>query len=79
MLQPKKYSSKKYINEFDWTLFIQCKALVLMLCELLGDLHAEDVLQWLILQKTEDRIETVTRGMLENIVQNVQYLAVYFC
>ncbi len=44
-----------------------------------GEILAEDVLQWLILQKTEDRIETVTRGMLESIVVNVQYLAVYFC
>ena len=40
---------------------------------------AEEVLQWLILQKTEDRIETVTRSMLENLVQHVQYLAVYYC
>jgi len=39
---------------------------------------AEEVLQWLILQKTEDRIETVTRSMLENLVQHVQYLAVYY-
>jgi hypothetical protein len=44
-----------------------------------GDIISEDVLQWLILQKAEDRIETVTRGMLETIVTNVQYLAVYFC
>ena len=44
-----------------------------------GDIISEDVLQWLILQKAEDRIETVTRGMLESIVTNVQYLAVYFC
>nr|CAG4638530.1 EOG090X0856 [Cyclestheria hislopi] len=43
-----------------------------------GDLAAEDVLQWLILQKTEDRIETVTRSMLESLLQDVQYLAVYF-
>jgi len=43
-----------------------------------GDIISEDVLQWLILQKAEDRIETVTRGMLESIVTNVQYLAVYF-
>lgn len=44
-----------------------------------GDLAAEDVLQWLILQKTEDRIETVTRSIMESLIQNVQYLAVYFC
>lgn len=43
-----------------------------------GELVAEEVLQWLILQKTEDRIETVTRSMLESLVQHVQYLAVYY-
>ena len=44
-----------------------------------GELTSEDVLQWLIQQKTEDRIETVTRSMLESLLVNVQYLAVYFC
>lgn len=44
-----------------------------------GELASEDVLQWLIEQKTEDRIETVTRSMLESLLLNVQYLAVYFC
>ncbi len=44
-----------------------------------GELTSEDVLQWLIQQKTEDRIETVTRSMLESLLLNVQYLAVYFC
>lgn len=44
-----------------------------------GELTSEDVLQWLIEQKTEDRIETVTRSMLESLLVNVQYLAVYFC
>ncbi|XP_046461228.1 uncharacterized protein LOC124207693 isoform X8 [Daphnia pulex] len=43
-----------------------------------GELTSEDVLQWLIQQKTEDRIETVTRSMLESLLVNVQYLAVYF-
>lgn len=45
-----------------------------------GDLkEEEEVLQWLITQRTEDRIELVTRSMLETIVQETQYLAVYFC
>lgn len=39
----------------------------------------EEVLQWLITQKTEDRIELITRVMLENMVEDTQYLAVYFC
>ncbi|XP_026805922.1 uncharacterized protein LOC113548995 isoform X2 [Rhopalosiphum maidis] len=44
-----------------------------------GDLkEEEEVLQWLITQRTEDRIELVTRSMLESIVQETQYLAVYF-
>ncbi|XP_073943326.1 hulk isoform X2 [Choristoneura fumiferana] len=38
----------------------------------------EEVLQWLITQKTEDRIELITRVMLENMVDETQYLAVYF-
>ncbi|XP_035438417.1 uncharacterized protein LOC118268177 isoform X5 [Spodoptera frugiperda] len=38
----------------------------------------EEVLQWLITQKTEDRIELITRVMLENMVEDTQYLAVYF-
>ena len=45
----------------------------------IGELTSEDVLQWLIEQKTEDRIETVTRSMLDSLLVNVQYLAVYFC
>lgn len=45
-----------------------------------GDLLAEeDVLQWLILQKTEDTIETVNRNMLEVMLEDTQYLAVFFC
>ncbi|XP_063877638.1 uncharacterized protein LOC135109832 isoform X14 [Scylla paramamosain] len=44
-----------------------------------GDLLAEeDVLQWLILQKTEDTIETVNRNMLEVMLEDTQYLAVFF-
>ncbi|XP_047510289.1 uncharacterized protein LOC125053115 isoform X4 [Pieris napi] len=38
----------------------------------------EEVLQWLITQKTEDRIELITRVMLEKMVDETQYLAVYF-
>ncbi|XP_043680384.1 uncharacterized protein LOC122634920 isoform X3 [Vespula pensylvanica] len=44
-----------------------------------GDLAVEEeVLQWLITQKTEDRIELITRVMLEAFVEETQYLAVYF-
>ncbi|KAF2367458.1 Thioredoxin domain [Trinorchestia longiramus] len=44
-----------------------------------GDLLAEEeVLQWLVLQKTEDRIETVNRNMLEVMLSDTQYLAVFF-
>ncbi|KAG7213539.1 hypothetical protein KM043_002798 [Ampulex compressa] len=44
-----------------------------------GDLSVEEeVLQWLITQKTEDRIELITRVMLEASVEETQYLAVYF-
>ena len=39
----------------------------------------EEVLQWLITQKTEDRIELITRTMLETMVEETTYLAVYFC
>lgn len=38
----------------------------------------EEVLQWLIQQKTEERIELITRVMLEQMVDETQYLAVYF-
>lgn len=45
-----------------------------------GDLaEEEEVLQWLITQRTEDRIELITRVMLEASVEDTQYLAVYFC
>ncbi|XP_078039522.1 hulk isoform X2 [Augochlora pura] len=44
-----------------------------------GDLAVEEeVLQWLITQRTEDRIELITRVMLETSVEETQYLAVYF-
>ncbi|XP_052121699.1 uncharacterized protein LOC113208203 [Frankliniella occidentalis] len=44
-----------------------------------GDLaEEEEVLQWLITQRTEDRIELITRVMLEAAVESTQYLAVYF-
>ncbi|XP_072157617.1 uncharacterized protein [Bemisia tabaci] len=44
-----------------------------------GDLEEEEeVLQWLITQRTEDRIELITREMLESMVDETQYLAVYF-
>ncbi|XP_011696351.1 PREDICTED: uncharacterized protein LOC105455018 isoform X4 [Wasmannia auropunctata] len=44
-----------------------------------GDLSVEEeVLQWLITQRTEDRIELITRVMLEASVEETQYLAVYF-
>ncbi|XP_011061895.1 PREDICTED: uncharacterized protein LOC105150473 isoform X2 [Acromyrmex echinatior] len=44
-----------------------------------GDLSVEEeVLQWLITQRTEDRIELITRVMLETSVEETQYLAVYF-
>uniref|UniRef100_T1J1H2 Thioredoxin domain-containing protein n=1 Tax=Strigamia maritima TaxID=126957 RepID=T1J1H2_STRMM len=44
-----------------------------------GDLLAEeDVLQWLITQKTEDTIETVNRDLLERMIEDTQYLAVFF-
>lgn len=47
---------------------------------LTGELsEEEEVLQWLITQKTEDRIELITRQMLETMVEETQYLAVYFC
>ncbi|KAJ6215940.1 hypothetical protein RDWZM_010440 [Blomia tropicalis] len=38
----------------------------------------EDVLQWLIQQKTEDTIESVNRELLEQLIANTQYLVVYF-
>ncbi|KAK8786612.1 hypothetical protein V5799_023615 [Amblyomma americanum] len=44
-----------------------------------GDLSAEEeVLQWLVLQKSEDTIETVNRDMMERLIEETQYLAVFF-
>jgi hypothetical protein len=39
----------------------------------------EEVLQWVITQKVEDRIELITRNMMETMVEEVEYMAVYFC
>lgn len=57
-------------------LFTYLKVSVLFLGELSEE---EEVLQWLITQKTEERIELITRVMLERLVDEIQYLAVYFC
>ncbi|KAG8237457.1 hypothetical protein J437_LFUL015985 [Ladona fulva] len=59
--------------------FIINKSSIFILSTFSGDLlEEEEVLQWLITQKTEDRIELVTRNMLETMVEETQYLAVYF-
>jgi hypothetical protein len=39
----------------------------------------EEVLDWLIEMKVENHIEHITRPMLEVMVVEVQYLAVFFC
>lgn len=45
-----------------------------------GDLTAEEeVLDWLIEMKMENHIELITRPMLEDMVDQVEYLAVFFC
>ena len=45
-----------------------------------GDISAEEeVLDWLIEMKVENHIELITRPMLEEMVVEIQYLAVYFC
>ncbi len=45
-----------------------------------GDISAEEeVLDWLIEMKVESHIELITRSMLEAMVDEVQYLAVFFC
>jgi len=45
-----------------------------------GDMSAEeDVLQWLVQQKTEDTIESVNRELLEQLIETTQYLVVFFC
>ncbi|RWS17098.1 thioredoxin-like protein 1, partial [Dinothrombium tinctorium] len=44
-----------------------------------GDLSAEeDVLQWLIQQRTEDTIESVNRELLEQLIESTHYLVVFF-
>ncbi|XP_054164277.1 uncharacterized protein LOC128961959 isoform X2 [Oppia nitens] len=44
-----------------------------------GDMTAEeDVLQWLVQQKTEDTIESVNRELLEQLIETTQYLVVFF-
>ena len=44
-----------------------------------GDLTVEEeVLDWLIEMKVESHIELITRPMLETMVVEVQYLAVFF-
>lgn len=45
-----------------------------------GDILAEEeVLDWLIEMKVEHHVELVTRPLLERMIEDVQYLAVYFC
>ncbi|XP_055930888.1 uncharacterized protein LOC129961093 [Argiope bruennichi] len=44
-----------------------------------GDLAEEDqVLDWLLHQKSDDTIETVNKAMLEKLIEETQYLAVFF-
>jgi thioredoxin-like negative regulator of GroEL len=44
-----------------------------------GDVSAEeDVLQWLVQQKTEDTIESVNRELLEQLVEQSHYLVAFF-
>lgn len=46
----------------------------------LGDLTEEDdVLGWLVKQKLEDTIENINREMLNKMIHEQDYLAVYFC
>lgn len=45
-----------------------------------GDINAEeDVLQWLVQQKSEDTIESVNRELLEQLIETTHYLVVFFC
>lgn len=61
-------------------IYICVNTLHITIENILGHLNEEEeVLQWLITQKTEDRIELITRQMLETMVEETQYLAVYFC
>ena len=44
-----------------------------------GDLMDEEkVLEWLVLQKTSDTIEQVTDKILEKLIEDEEYLAVFF-
>ncbi|RWS24346.1 uncharacterized protein B4U80_03687, partial [Leptotrombidium deliense] len=44
-----------------------------------GDISAEeDVLQWLVQQRTEDTIESVNRELLEQLIESTHYLVVFF-
>ena len=45
-----------------------------------GNISAEEeVLDWLIEQTTQSHIDLVTRPMLEEMIEEIQYLAVFFC
>lgn len=45
-----------------------------------GDPHmAEEVFEWIVDMKANSRIELITRAMLEIMVENTEYLAVFFC
>ncbi len=45
-----------------------------------GDMsHEEEVLDWLIEMRVDNHIEHITRPMLEEMVTEIQYLAVFFC
>lgn len=39
----------------------------------------EEVLEWLLKQQSEDTIETVNKAMLEALIQEAEYLAVFIC
>lgn len=41
--------------------------------------HEEEVLDWLIEMRVDNHIEHITRPMLEEMVTEIQYLAVFFC
>ena len=45
-----------------------------------GDITAEEeVLDWLIEQNVESHIDLVTKPMLEEMIEEIQYLVVFFC
>ena len=45
-----------------------------------GDISAEEeVLDWLMEHKMESHIDLVTRPMLEEMIEEIQYLGVFFC